>query len=196
MFNKKSNYIFLSIFILIVLIPVVLLYSNSNFSYENLIRRLGINTVPKGSVEITDLVSDKKYHFDTSIHNHSKVVDLIKGTDVDRFEKKVIINSDKKTYGYFLSKGDKLISGYNFKIDYPEETVTIFIYRDPSATDDEFIYYLNKAYVGGLGTAAEANKYDRDNSYVPDAEIVKAAAHEIAVENYDNNRYFITYELK
>lgn len=144
--------------------------------------------------EIIDQVNNLTYNFDPSIHDNPRVLAVIKGTDVDRFKKKVIIHSDPINRGTSILEQGKVIAGYKSRIDYNNELVEIFIYINPELTDrQKVLNKINSGYIGALLSAVEINKKNLDPTYIPDYAKMMELTHEISVENYDNQYSFITY---
>lgn len=183
--------------IVIIAFTAYLLQHTNNSILQNIFNKIPFisreETIP--SFSITDEVNNYSYNFDSSIHDQSKILEELRGTDIDSYKKKVVITSDSTKKGASLIRQGMTIGGYGNFIDYEKGVVYLYIYINPEVDDKDLIlFYINKAYLGALLSAVEENKHYRDAMYRADYQKVAAIAHEITIENADNNYSFITYE--
>lgn len=147
-------------------------------------------------IQFENQISDQEFTIDKAINDNSKILEIIKGTDVDRFLKKIIITSDPTKKGASYWKNGKLISGYGYQIDYDTETVYLFIFLNEAETlnPGDQIYNVNMSYIGALLAAAEKNKADKTVGYTSNYDNVRIITHEIITETYDVGNYFINFK--
>lgn len=191
--KKSSAFIVIGALLLLLSVGIVIyLKSSAIVSYVSS-TKVYKNIFPAKPIEIEDDVYHRKYSFDPSIHSNSKIVEQIRGTDVDRFYKKLVITQDESKIGASLIKNNNKVSGYGNKIDYDNQLVYLYLYINPDYVDEtQILYHLNRDYIGALLSAAELDKSRKDQSYRPNYNLVEDITQTISAENYDTDHYFLT----